>query len=145
MDGGELGRVVSSAQCPCLRKLRVSVLEFEPTRDISISSESLERLSYSAKETGKLDVNAPMLKDIDVSSAAEACIAAPKLENVKWLVPYDPRCHQFAVAGRHLRSLSIMHSTCYAIPVSSTRLMERFDTVSELTVYLSLGKVQLFM
>jgi hypothetical protein len=144
MDGGELGRVVSSAQCPCLRKLRVSVLEFEPTRDISISSESLECLYYRGR-TGKLDVNAPMLKDIDVSCAAEACIAAPKLENVKWLVPYDPRCHQFAVAGRHLRSLSIMHSTCYAIPVSSTRLMERFDTVSELTVYLSLGKVRLFM
>lgn len=145
MDGGELGRVVSSVQCPCLRKLRVFVLKLEPTRDISIRSESLEFLYYSTGETGKLEVHAPMLKDIDVSSAAEARIVAPKLENVKWLERYDPRRHQFAVAGRHLKSLSIMHWTFYSILISSTRLMERFDTVGELTVSLSLEKVRLFV
>jgi hypothetical protein len=80
-----------------------------------------------------------MLQEIIVSSAVEASIiVAPKLEKVAWLDTYDPCRHQFVVAGRHLRSLCIMHSV-----TSSTRLMQRFDTTSELTVtvYLGLQKV----
>jgi hypothetical protein len=140
MDGGELGRAVSSPQCPRLQKLGI-VYNLGSVRDVSIFSESLERLNYSVLDTGKLEINAPMLKDIDVTRAAEACIVAPKLEMVRWSGGYNPGLHQFAVSGRHLQSLYIMHSTFLGILISSTRLMERYDSAKELIVSLALHRV----
>jgi hypothetical protein len=46
MDGGELGRVVSSPQCPLLQKLGVYVSNLAPVSDVSMRSESLECLDY---------------------------------------------------------------------------------------------------
>ncbi|CAN6342628.1 unnamed protein product [Urochloa humidicola] len=54
MDGGELGRMVSSAQCPRLRKLDIFSIQFVATADVSIRTESLECIEYRAIETGKL-------------------------------------------------------------------------------------------
>jgi hypothetical protein len=78
MDGGELGRAVSSPQCPRLRKLYIYVPNLVPVCDVSICSESLECLDYNAMKTGKLEVNAPMLQEISVSHAAEALHYCPE-------------------------------------------------------------------
>jgi hypothetical protein len=87
-----------------------------------------------------LEVNAPMLQEISVSRAAKACIVAPKLEAVLngAARSINPGLHEFPVAGRHLNWLSIMHSSFLGILISSTRLMERYDTVKELAVFLGL-------
>jgi hypothetical protein len=60
MDGGELRRVVSSTQCPRLRKLNVFCVELVAVYDVTICSGSLECLRYGASETCKLEVTAPM-------------------------------------------------------------------------------------
>jgi hypothetical protein len=145
MDGGELGRAVSSPQCPRLRKLYIYVPNLVPVCDVSICSESLECLDYNAMKTGKLEVNAPMLQEISVSHAAEACIIAPKLEMVGWGGGYNPGLHQFAVSGRHLQSLYIMHSSFLGMLISSTQLMKRYDSAKELIVSLGLYQVNLFI
>jgi hypothetical protein len=142
MDGGELGRVVSSPQCPLLWKLGVYVSNLAPVSDVSMRSESLEFLDYyGVFNTGKLEVNAPMLQEISVSHVAEARIVAPMLEMVEWCGRYNPGLHQFAPFGRHLQSLYIMHSTFLGILSSSTRLMERYDSAKELIVSLGLYQV----
>ncbi|CAL4899749.1 unnamed protein product [Urochloa decumbens] len=139
MDGGELGRIVSSAQCPRLRKLWLSIIELVAACDVTICSGSLEYLYYSASETIKLEVTAPMLLEILVSDPKEAYIVAPKLEKVDWKGKcYDPGRHKFAVAPRHLRSLKIMYSTYFSTLISSTGLRQRFDAANELMVSLAL-------
>ncbi|CAN6351589.1 unnamed protein product [Urochloa humidicola] len=138
MNGGELGSVVSSAQCPRLRKLWLSGIKLVAAYDVTICSGSLECLYYSASETGKLEITAPMLLEIRASEL-EAYIVAPKLEKVEWTgSSYDPGRHKFGVAPRHLRSLSIMYSTYFSILISSAGLMQIFDTVNELMVSLAL-------
>ncbi|CAN6293368.1 unnamed protein product [Urochloa humidicola] len=138
MDGGELGRVVSSSQCPLLRKLHL-YCTLVATYDVTICSGSLECLHYSASQTGKLEVTAPMLREIRVGEPKEAYTVAPKLEMVEWASgSYDPGRHQFAVAPHHLVLLPIMYSTYFSTVISSAGLMQRFDTVNELMVSLAL-------
>jgi hypothetical protein len=146
MDGGELGCVVSSPQCPRLRKLRIFAVTLDPNCDVCICSESVECLDYRADNTGMLEVNAPKLQEISVSRAAKAaCIVAPNLENIKWSDRFDPSLHQFDVVKRHLNSLSIMHYRFVVVLISSTRLMERYDTVKELTISLRLHQVIVYV
>ncbi|CAN6342631.1 unnamed protein product [Urochloa humidicola] len=141
MDGGELGRIVSSAQCPRLRKLRLCAIELVTAYDVTICLGSLECLNYSASKTVKLEVTAPMLVEIFVSEPKEAYIVAPKLEKVEWKGKcYDPGRHKFAVTPRHLRSLSITYSSWFSSLISSTGLTQRFDAVNELMVSLALPK-----
>ncbi|CAN6333700.1 unnamed protein product [Urochloa humidicola] len=51
MDGGELGCVVSSAQCPLLRKLDLACIQLDTTYDVTICSGSLECLHYSVLDS----------------------------------------------------------------------------------------------
>ncbi|CAN6342630.1 unnamed protein product [Urochloa humidicola] len=139
VDGGELGRFIST-QCPCLRKLNLFCVQFAATNHVSICSESLECLGYYALDEVKLEVTTPMLREISIHRAQEAYIVAPKLEKVDWKGKHNPSCHQFAVAPRHLRSLSIMYSTWLNMLISSKWLMQRFNTVSELRVTLAILK-----
>ncbi|CAL4892597.1 unnamed protein product [Urochloa decumbens] len=139
MDGGELGRFVST-QCPRLRKLSLFCVRFAATDHVSIRSESLECLQYHALDEGKLEVTTPMLLEIHVHHVAEAYIVAPKLEKVDWGGKLNPNHHQFAVAPSHLRSLSIVYSTWLSILISSKWLMQRFNTVSELQVSIGILK-----
>ncbi|CAL4899747.1 unnamed protein product [Urochloa decumbens] len=139
MDGGELGRVVST-QCPRLRNLRIRCIRLVGNQDVSIRSESLECLEFPAAHRGQLEVTAPMLLEISVARVARAYIAAPKLEKVEWTGRYDPGSHEFDVAPRHLRSLSIMYSTWISMLISSAWLVHRFDTVGELSVSLGIDK-----
>jgi hypothetical protein len=128
LDGSELGHVVSS-QCPCIQTL-VVVVRLLRAFEVSICSESLKKL-YFANNTKKLEVTAPRLAMISVARADEAYIFAPNLQNVTWRDdPYDPNRHQFVAAGRHIQFLRIKEL--------STKLMQRFDTVDELTLDLSI-------
>jgi len=131
MNGGELGRLVSS-RCPCLRKLFVLVTLADDC-DVSIRSESLVSLFYYAN-TGKLEIHAPFLEKISVSLVAEAYIVAPNLKKVAWRDdPYDPSRHQLAVVNRHLQQLWIKQT--------SMLRMRLFDTVNELRLDLSISQV----
>jgi hypothetical protein len=64
---------------------------------------------------------------------------------VRWGGGYNPGLHQFAVSGRHLQSLYIMHSSFLGMLISSTQLMKRYDSAKELIVSLGLYQVNLFM
>ncbi|XP_039772476.1 F-box/LRR-repeat protein 13-like isoform X2 [Panicum virgatum] len=130
MNGGELGRLVSS-RCPCLRKLFVLVTLADDC-DVSIRSESLVSLFYYAN-TGKLEIHTPFLEKISVSLVAEAYIVAPNLKKVAWHDdPYDPSRHQLAVVNRHLQRLWIKQT--------SMLRMRLFDTVNELRLDLSISQ-----
>ncbi|KAJ1283966.1 hypothetical protein BS78_03G168100 [Paspalum vaginatum] len=64
----------------------------------------------------------------------DAHISAPKLAEVNWDgdTAYDPRCHCFLEAGRHLRQLPV-GSKCLV-----ASLMQRFDKVDVLKLRLDL-------
>jgi hypothetical protein len=82
----------------------------------------------------KLEVMAPKLEMLVVCDATKAYISAPNLSVVSWDsdTGYNPLCHHFANAARHLRLLHL-GSKCV-----SASLMHQFDEVDVLKLKLNL-------
>jgi hypothetical protein len=82
----------------------------------------------------KLEVMAPKLEMLVVCDATKAYISAPNLSVVSWDsdTGYNPLCHHFANAARHLHLLHL-GSKCV-----SASLMRQFDEVDVLKLKLNL-------
>lgn len=136
MAGSELGNLVSE-QCPLLRNLYLFV-SLAAASNVSIHSNSLESLSFNVQNTEKLEVMAPKLEVLVVCDATKAHISAPKLSVLSWDndTGYNPLCHHFANAARHLRLLHL-GSKCV-----SASLMRQFDEVDVLKLNLNLLNIK---
>lgn len=136
MAGSELGNLVSE-QCPLLRNLYLFV-RLAAASNVSIHSNSLESLSFNVQNTEKLEVMAPKLEVLVVCDATKAHISAPKLSVLSWDndTGYNPLCHHFANAARHLRLLHL-GSKCV-----SASLMRQFDEVDVLKLKLNLLNIK---
>nr|CAB3490143.1 unnamed protein product [Digitaria exilis] len=107
MDGRELTALVC-AQCPCLVHLKIYLTQLVNSLDVSIRSDSLRSLLFKARIIRGLEIVAPRLEKLSLSSADidKARISAPKLAELVWSYSvYDPRRHQFDGVGRRLRTL----------------------------------------
>ena len=101
----------------------------------SIMRELIQR--FALRKHGiiqKLEVMAPKLEVLAVCDATKAYISAPNLSMVSWDsdTGYNPLCHHFANAARHLRLLHL-GSKCV-----SASLMHQFDEVDVLKLKLNL-------
>nr|CAB3451729.1 unnamed protein product [Digitaria exilis] len=94
----DLGGVVSSPRCPCLKKLEVS--NSRGLQDLSIHSESLVRLKLEVvRGLRHLTIMAPILQKLGVvrcilahdSTESVANISAPQLVDLDWKDFYDPQ------------------------------------------------------
>ncbi|CAL4992994.1 unnamed protein product [Urochloa decumbens] len=123
IEAGELAALVST-QCPCLMDLMLDIMLVNAS-DLSIRSDSLGSLSFSVRNTQRLEIVAPRLEKLSVSGTIpEARISAPKLAEVEWPHSfYNPQRHQFDDVGRRLRVLKLG---------LNASLMQRFDEVDEL-------------
>ncbi|PNT66401.1 hypothetical protein BRADI_3g11042v3, partial [Brachypodium distachyon] len=126
---------------PRLRELVLRGITLATVYDVSIRSDTLERLIYLVSRTRRLEIVAPKLQALRTYSSsgpdheiAEAYVVAPSLADLAWFF-YDPQRHRFVGAGRHLRKLSLLDS-------STTALMQRFDTADELEIKLSMDWVR---
>ena len=73
-----------------------------------------------------------------MSNADKAYITAPELGEVAWEDDcFDPLRHQFTETGRHLRRLVLTLSS------TTAELLQRFDTVDQLIVDISIPHVSL--
>uniref|UniRef100_A0A0A9A2D0 F-box domain-containing protein n=1 Tax=Arundo donax TaxID=35708 RepID=A0A0A9A2D0_ARUDO len=132
VDGPELEEFVF-CWCPCLEELAVRLPRFLAGSEVCIRSDSLRRLDFHIEDMRQLEVAAPRLERLSLLNAVEAYIAAPELEEVVWEdESFDPLRHQFAGAGRHLRRLVV------ALSSPTAALLQRFDTVDELSVDISI-------
>ncbi|CAL4987244.1 unnamed protein product [Urochloa decumbens] len=124
IEASELAALVST-QCPCLTDLTLTSVALENVSDLSIRSDSLRSLSFSVRNTQRLEIVAPRLEKLSVSGTIpEARISAPKLAEVEWPHTfYNPQRHQFDDVGRRLRVLELG---------LNASLMQRFDEVDEL-------------
>lgn len=131
MDGGELGRLVSSPQCPRLEELYLInvALVAAAASDVAISSASLRRLRFGVRDTRRLDVDAPELRFLSVSNAGEARVTAGKVEEVAHTSDMDR--YEYTQLGRHLRRLEIDLTS----PMAA--FLGRLDTVGELSLHLA--------
>ncbi|CAL4992308.1 unnamed protein product [Urochloa decumbens] len=125
IEASELAALVRT-QCPCLMDLTLTSITLVNVSDLSIRSVSLLSLSFSVRNTHRLDIVAPSLEKLSVSGTIpEARISAPKLAEVEWPHTfYNPQRHQFDDVGRRLRLLELL--------VLNASLMQRFDEVDEL-------------
>lgn len=129
VDGGELGCLVSSPQCPRLEELYLINVALVAASDVAISSTPLRRLRFGVRDTRRLDVDAPELRFLSVSNAGEACVTAGKVEEVAHTGDMDR--YEYTQLGRHLRRLDIdLTSTMAAF-------LGRLDTVGELSLHLA--------
>ncbi|KAL5203390.1 hypothetical protein ABZP36_014342 [Zizania latifolia] len=135
MDGGEMGRLVST-QCPRLEELNLIAVDLMTARsDVSLSSGSLRWLRFtSSYNIRRLNVAAPELRFMCMSCAAEAGITAPKLDEAEHT--YDMDRYEYAQLGRHLRRLQINLTAS-----TMAGFIRRFDTVSELNLHLAISWV----
>ncbi|EEE66506.1 hypothetical protein OsJ_22965 [Oryza sativa Japonica Group] len=131
VDGGELGRLVSSPQCPRLEELYLInvALVAAAASDVAISSASLRRLRFGVCDTRRLDVDAPELRFLSVSNAGEARVTAGKVEEVAHTGDMDR--YEYTQLGRHLRRLEIDLTS----PMAA--FLGRLDTVGELSLHLA--------
>ncbi|KAK3118896.1 hypothetical protein QOZ80_9BG0710270 [Eleusine coracana subsp. coracana] len=132
MEGGVLSDLVST-QCPRLKKLSLLVT-LVAASDVSIHSDSLQSLSIFVRDTRRLEVIATGLEELHLWThrVKEVHISAPKLAKVAWCGAYDPCQHQFILAPRSLRLLTI------EVQATSTSLMRQFDEVDELSLQISI-------
>ncbi|KAF0905151.1 hypothetical protein E2562_000947 [Oryza meyeriana var. granulata] len=144
MQGGDF-EALCSPRCPRLQRLKVRGVELVAADDVSIRSNSLERLVFLVNGVGRLEVVAPRLryfratpKTIDnVSDAAgpgmlDANIAAPMLEDVAWYGVFNLLRHRFAEAGRRLQKLTV-------VDLPTAPLMRRFYVVDELVLHFGIS------
>lgn len=131
MASGDL-TCFGSARCPCLRTLELRGVSLVTRSQVSIRSESLERLVFLVRGTRKLELVTPKLRYLRApargSLLLQATIVAPKLEDLAWYVEYRRERHQFLEAGNRLRRLVIGRRQ------SMIPLLRRFDIVDELVL-----------
>ncbi|KAL6657852.1 hypothetical protein ACP70R_005632 [Stipagrostis hirtigluma subsp. patula] len=149
LHDGDLERAVST-QCPRLRELSLTgSMRDDFARAVSIRSESLEVFEFSGGvTTGHIAVDAPSLVRLEMARdhpmrhgvTHGAQINAPKLAEVILLDVYDSGRDRIIQPGRHLRRLEVMPNffeQCRAlVPRTTSALLDRFDTVDELEMYL---------
>lgn len=136
MEGRDISDLVRT-QCPRLKKLDLQVLLLAIS-DVSIHSDSLQSLRFFVRTIRRLEVVAPILEKLNMSSRGrdEAHhISAPKLANVAWYGAYDPRRHQFANVHSRLHLLETR------LEPTLTPVMKQFDAVNELSLEISIPQV----
>ncbi|KAK3156723.1 hypothetical protein QOZ80_2AG0111000 [Eleusine coracana subsp. coracana] len=123
-----------SARCPCLRTLELRGVSLVTGSEVSIRSESLERLVLHVRIAGgRLELVTPRLQYLRAparcSMLLQATVVAPKLADLGWHVDYRREHHRFVEAGTHLRRLVITGKGGSMVP-----LLRRFHTVDELVL-----------
>ncbi|TVU38581.1 hypothetical protein EJB05_11961, partial [Eragrostis curvula] len=130
-----LERAVSS-QCPRLQELTLCNNN-GCRRNLTIRSDSLERLKLGIEVKGTITIQTPRLVQCKMPSLfgldrlQRAHIAAPNLAEMTWYDTYDPQHNMIDDAPRHLQKLKVrLYCLPSAMPMAA--LFQRFDTVDEL-------------
>ncbi|TVU02263.1 hypothetical protein EJB05_52259, partial [Eragrostis curvula] len=138
MEARDMEECFGSSRCPRLQALSLRRVSLVTMSDVSIRSETLERLFFNGRNVSRLEVVAPRLELLRAPKIlgsrdflVPGRVVAPRLADVAWYGTYDPRHHQFVGAGRHLRKLLVVQ-----MPMAA--LMQRFDTVDELSLRLAI-------
>jgi hypothetical protein len=135
MEGSELSTLVCT-RCPRLTNLWIKVV-LVAVADVSICSDSLRSLCFSAMNTRRLEVVAPRLEALNLRGSVEVHVSAPKLAKLFWHGrAYDPHSHRFHDVGRRLSLLEI------GFGCAAAALMQRFDEVDVLKLGIHLTQVR---
>ncbi|KAL6647720.1 hypothetical protein ACP70R_015157 [Stipagrostis hirtigluma subsp. patula] len=144
----ELGEAVSSARCPCLKKL--AVCRTRGLDNLTIHSESLLQLQLQQlRGLRQLTIVVPELKELSViycfgydSSQPVANISAPRLLLLKWIDLYDQSSVQFGKMAQ-LQSLGDLlcfvygHEDHWACNRAYLSLLQHFEVLEMLTIMLT--------
>uniref|UniRef100_J3MJJ6 F-box domain-containing protein n=1 Tax=Oryza brachyantha TaxID=4533 RepID=J3MJJ6_ORYBR len=140
----DLGKMVSSAQCPLLQFLHV--YQADGLTNLAIHSKSLLQIVLGDVAMQQLIVEAPMLTVLDVrrcfvGQQPKANIFAPLLEILYWIDLYNPATVQLTMKKdlRKLRTYSIMVYGGAPLDkhnLDSARLLKFFEAITTLDLFL---------
>ncbi|KAF8692784.1 hypothetical protein HU200_039404 [Digitaria exilis] len=149
----ELGSVVSSPRCPCLKKLEVS--NSRGLQNLSIHSESLLQLKLlDLHRLLHLTIVAPILQELGVGSCirargpsepvAIANISAPQLVALDWKDFYDPQYVHLGDLGQLQRLTTAYDAYGRHTTLSQhrLRLLQRFQAAALYSLHLWLIYLQ---